>query len=153
MTRKDVVIRFKNLLITQINFLVTFKVLYFSTLANIAKATMWKEDAMTFPETKALNSSMEHKFHDDNSNSSASSKECPIERALSLLEDSPIAEPTNVEPVRPMVTLVKLDMLTEPVTGQDTFVESIFCDLYCADVNKHTEHCVTRLVFKTRLIL
>ena len=150
MTRKDVVIRFKNLLITQINFLVTFKVLYFSTLASLAKATMWKEDAMTFPETKALNS-MEHKFHDDNSNSSASSKECPIERALSLLEDSPIAEPSNVEPVRPMVTLVKLDMLTEPVTGQ--FVESIFCDLYCADVNKHTEHCVTRLVFKTRLIL
>ena len=89
---------------------------------------MWKEDAVTFPalpETKGLNSSIEH--------------------ALSLLEDSPVAEPTIVEPVRPMVKLVKLNMLTEPVAGdQTTFVDSIFCDLYCADVNKHTEHCVTR---------
>ena len=89
---------------------------------------MWKEDAVTFPalpETKGLNSSIEH--------------------ALSLLEDSPVAESTIVEPVRPMVKLVKLNMLTEPVAGsQTTFVDSIFCDLYCADVNKHTEHCVTR---------
>ena len=93
---------------------------------------MWKEDAVTFPalpETKGLNSSIEH--------------------ALSLLEDSPVAEPTIVEPIRPMVKLVKLDMLTaqsgNPVpSNQAAFVDSIFCDLYCADVNKHTEHCVTR---------
>ena len=82
---------------------------------------MWKEDAVSFPalpETKGFDSSIEH--------------------ALSLLEDSPVAESTVPEPVRPMVKL------TTPASGQTTLVDSIFCDRYCADVNKHTEHCITR---------
>ena len=89
---------------------------------------MWKEDSMSFPalpETKGFDSSIEH--------------------ALALLEDSP--EPTVPEPVRPMVKLTKLNMQTTPVGGQTTLVESIFCDLYCADVNKHTEHCISRYGF------
>ena len=91
---------------------------------------MWKEEAVSFPalsETKGFDSSIEH--------------------ALSLLEDSPVAETTVPEPVRPMVKLAKLNMLTTPVGGQTTLVDSIFCDLYCADVNKHTEHCITRYGF------
>ena len=91
---------------------------------------MWKEEAVSFPalpETKGFDSSIEH--------------------ALSLLEDSPVAETTVPEPVRPMVKLAKLNMLTTPEGGQTTLVDSIFCDLYCADVNKHTEHCITRYGF------
>ena len=78
---------------------------------------MWKEEAVTFqalPETKGFDSSIEH--------------------ALSLLEDSPVAEPNVPEPARSMVELTK----------QTTLVDSIFCDRYCAEVNKHTQHCITR---------
>ena len=93
---------------------------------------MWKEEAVSFPalpETKGFDSSIEH--------------------ALSLLEDSPVAETTVPEPVRPMVKLAKLNMLTTPTT----LVDSIFCDLYCADVNKHTEHCITRYGFLKIILL
>ena len=95
--------------------------LFFSALENFAKTTtMWKEEAVTFqalPETKGFDSSIEH--------------------ALSLLEDSPVAESNIPEPVRPMTK----------ASSQTTLVDSIFCDRYCADVNKHTEHCVTRSGF------